>query len=457
MRFPPQDDWTIGDSFEGTQVFGGNGSGKTTGSGALLAVKMLEAGYGGLVMTSKPGEAGRWLEMAKAAKRLNDVVLFLNKDQPRTFNFLAYHLHKDPDIASSDLAAILVGAARVNSDNKKFEAYWEERMLLLAEKLIDLARAGKSLSIGTLRDILSIAPRKPDDLKKGAPWPELMEQILKQSGNTREIQAARWHFEDRLLSVPDRQREGFVDPLFTVLAAFETGHIQKAYDPDPKSLQFDPCLAPTECFDKGSIIILDLPTTVNKKNGRLAQVIYKQSWQLVLRGRDAGKDSDRPVFLWADEAQDFVIPADAKFQQFARSARVATVYLTQNLPNYHTAMSPEEAFSLLGNLQTKFFHANGDPETNRYAAELIGETTDRHMHGTQKEDQDGNMIDTGMKYDREDKGLAARGVKPGNFTVLRTGSDRHGGKIDAILFQAGRRWMGNGMRNWMDVVFTRRF
>lgn len=457
IQFPPLDDWTIGDSFEGTQIFGSLGSGKTSGSGCLLALKMLQAGYGGLVMTSKPDETERWMKMAEETKRHRDVVLFLNKTQPRTFNFLAYHLYHNPDVASSDLASILVSAARVNSDNKKFEAYWEARMLLLTEKLIDLARAGNSLTIGTLRDILSVVPRKPDDLKKGTPWADLMEQIIKQSGNTREVQSARWHLEDRLLSVPDKQREGFVDPFFTVLSAFETGHVQQVYDPDPKAVQFDPQLAPTECFKKGTIVILDLPTTVNLKNGRLAQVIYKQSWQMVLKGRKAASDSDRPVFLWADESQEFVIPADAKFQQFARSARVATVYLTQNIPNYNAAMSPDETMSLVGNLQTKFFHANGDSETNRYAVDLIGETTDNRMYGGTKEDENGLTRPTEMKYDREDKGAAARAMKSGDFTVLRTGNKRSDGKIDAILFQAGRRWKGHGMRNWMDAVFTRRY
>ena len=62
----------------------------------------------------------------------------------------------------------------------------------------------------------------------------------------------------------------------------------------------------------------------------------------------------------------------------ARTARACTVYLTQNLPSYYAQIggrNPEHiADSLLGNFQTKIFHANGDPKSNQWAADLIGKS-----------------------------------------------------------------------------------
>ena len=48
--------WTARNAVEGVQIFGGIGSGKTTGSGETLAKKYLSQGYGGLVLTVKPNE-----------------------------------------------------------------------------------------------------------------------------------------------------------------------------------------------------------------------------------------------------------------------------------------------------------------------------------------------------------------------------------------------------------------
>ncbi len=56
----PQNYWTLKDAFEGVQVFGGTGSGKSSGSGKALALAFLEANLGGLVLTAKTDERLAW-------------------------------------------------------------------------------------------------------------------------------------------------------------------------------------------------------------------------------------------------------------------------------------------------------------------------------------------------------------------------------------------------------------
>ena len=48
--------WTYRDAVSGVQVFGGVGSGKSSGSGRMLALKYLSNGFGGLILTTKPDE-----------------------------------------------------------------------------------------------------------------------------------------------------------------------------------------------------------------------------------------------------------------------------------------------------------------------------------------------------------------------------------------------------------------
>lgn len=51
-KFP----FSVRQACEGVQIFGGIGSGKTTGSGEALAKAYLRAGFGGLVLCAKKDE-----------------------------------------------------------------------------------------------------------------------------------------------------------------------------------------------------------------------------------------------------------------------------------------------------------------------------------------------------------------------------------------------------------------
>src|SRR6202034_578767 len=87
----------------------------------------------------------------------------------------------------------------------------------------------------------------------------------------------------------------------------------------------------------------------------------------------------RPVFLWADEAQNFVSRFDAEYQAVARSAGGCTVYLTQNRESFRRVLGDDDAVdSLLGNMQCKIFCQNSG-DTNEWAAKLLGE---RWIHVT---------------------------------------------------------------------------
>ena len=97
-----------------------------------------------------------------------------------------------------------------------------------------------------------------------------------------------------------------------------------------------------------------------------------------------------PVFLWADEAANFVTTHDKTFQEASRSSLCATVFLIQNINNYLAAFSMNaeaNAYGLLAGLGTKIFHRNGDVKTNAWAADTIAKAIQiRHSGGTSKTD-----------------------------------------------------------------------
>jgi signal recognition particle GTPase len=76
------DVWTLSDALQGVIIFGANGSGKTSGSAALLARKYLAAGFGGLVLCAKTDEAGRWLQCQKTSLKNQLLLSLFNSGMP---------------------------------------------------------------------------------------------------------------------------------------------------------------------------------------------------------------------------------------------------------------------------------------------------------------------------------------------------------------------------------------
>lgn len=71
----PENFWSVNDAFQGVQVFGGTGSGKTSGSGQALARAFMESNFGGLVLTAKTDEADAWRQYAEQSGRADDLIM----------------------------------------------------------------------------------------------------------------------------------------------------------------------------------------------------------------------------------------------------------------------------------------------------------------------------------------------------------------------------------------------
>ncbi len=176
---------------------------------------------------------------------------------------------------------------------------------------------------------------------------------------------------------------------------------------------------------------------------------------------DRRQDRDeeaRPIFIWADESSNFMTLYDTEFQTVARAARVATVYLTQNLPNYIAAFGGDaggrtRADQLLGALGIKIFHANGDLTTNQYAQELCGqERVWRESYnegGSRSTSANGTTSSKswGTTYNQ----VVDHVIRAKWLTELsRGGPDR--GWTEAFLFRAGDPWKATNT-NVLSVRF----
>ena len=97
IKWNNNEPWTIGDSFEGVQVFGDTGSGKSSTSAKVIAASMLRAGYGGLVLTVKPEDSTDWKQWLAENGRAQDGIFF-EPGSGLCFNFLDYELRRGQEL-----------------------------------------------------------------------------------------------------------------------------------------------------------------------------------------------------------------------------------------------------------------------------------------------------------------------------------------------------------------------
>jgi len=467
----PENYWCLNDAFQGSQIFGGTGSGKSSGSGRAIARAFLEANLGGLVLTAKTDEVLAWREYAKMTGREKDLII-VEEGAPYRFNFLRYEL-KRPGVGAGHtenlvnlFCSVLEAAERKQGQSGSNDSYWQRTLKQLLRNAIDLSvMAANDVDLPTLYRIITSAPRTIDEAASETWRNDSACYAMLEAAKTKVIGSNRagdfgltsdyWMREFPGLAAETRS---VVVSTFTSMAdCFLRGMLRNLFCTD---LNFGP-----EDTFTGKIIVLNLPVKEYNELGQFSQVLFKFIWQRAVERRippgAARKETEqtiRPVFLFADESQFFVTSYDTLFQSTARGSRACTVYLTQNLPTYFAALgganSRAEAESFLGNLQTKFFHANGDPTTNNWASESIGRTRQMQYYGGVS--QNSGPVGAGKLNQNAGGSLIYEYlVQPQIFTMLRTGGEECDMQVDCIIFQGGRRWVLLDEENRMAQNFIR--
>lgn len=490
IRLSRRDDWTLRDAVAGTHIFGGNGSGKTTGSGQTLAKAFLRSGFGGLVLCAKPDERQNWERYAKACGRSKHLIV-VSPDNPWRFNFIQYELGRPGDPAArvenllSTLMNILEQTGRERGGGE--DSFWQQAAeLLLKNALMILASAQPHFTLFDLQRLIDTAPLS-ETHAAGSDW--------RQSECAKHLNAARASYEAagrqhdfavlhnywtvQFPRLADRTRSSITFTLSTILQDLQTGTLRELFG---TGSNFFP-----EDTHEGAIIILDLPAVLNRTYA-VAQTLFKVVWQqAALRRMGSVTRHTRPIFLWADEAHFFVSPYDTSFQSLARATKAATVYMTQNLSAYHHRLPAKNAdaiaAALMGYFQTQIFHAQADPKTIQHAQSLFGkrEITRYNNSYSQSAGTNRSVSDnwgssyggggpavnwsnnSGWSIGKGTSEQVTHGyststtmeevLQAHHFTSLMSGSDQERGLSEAIIFRTGRTW-SNG-QTFLFSQFTR--
>jgi hypothetical protein len=456
-----RDVWTLEDACRGVVILGTNGSGKSTGPGNHLAECYLRAGFGGLVLCAKADEAESWRRLAERTGRSESMVFF-GTDPRWKINFLNYEATRPCGGGlTENIVNLFVRVAEVIERKQGplgNEEYFQRAMKQLVRNAVDLLMlAGQTVSMAEIVQVINSAPQtdaQPADKR----WQQ-------QSHCYACLVAA----EEAVKPDPSRQNAfqlvgNFWLTEFPQLARVTRSSIVSTFTTLADALLRDPfrerfCTETTfvpEMLLQGTICVVDLDIKRYGEVGQYAQVLLKYLVQQAIeRRQDLGRDEARPIFLWADECQNFLVSYDQIFQTTARSSKCATVFITQNIPSLYAALGGESTAksrtdSLLGNLATKLFCQQDDPVTNRWAAETIGKTKQLLLSfnsakstgfGSAPGQNLSSGISEAMDYD----------CQPRNFQVLATGGSRNRSVVETIVYSGGRTWANNKV--WVKTSF----
>jgi type IV secretory pathway TraG/TraD family ATPase VirD4 len=462
------DEWFLPDACEGTFILGATGSGKSTGSARSIALSFLQYGFGGVVLTVKPEERAAWERYAALAGRTGQLCIVEPGGRFR-FNFLDYEARR-PAVGAGlieNLVSLFYTIMDVHSHgegDQELQNFWTntgKQLLRNAFRVLTLATDRLSLE-STCRFIAEAPTQLKDaddvhvshrtffntcmktawDVARGTPQERVIEEARRYWLNEFPNLAA--NTRSCVVTAFSAMADGFIEP--TIHELFCT----------------DTTLIPEDTL-QGAIILIDLSVKRYDAVGVFAQSIWKYLFQKAVERRtDPDDASRRPVFLWIDEAQYFMSAYDGLFQSTARSARCASVYITQNISGLYGAKggsrSRNKVDGFLGNLNTKIFHCNNDPASNLWAAEQIGKClTHRFTSSTSDRPSQG----AGGGYASERNTTASMqeqidyAVQPSAFLNLRTGGARFDYLVDAYFVKGGSAFRSG--KHFFPTVFRQEF
>ncbi|MBT1689876.1 type IV secretory system conjugative DNA transfer family protein [Dawidia soli] len=469
--------WTIANAVENVLILGATGSGKSSGSFETLVCKYLSAGFGGLILSAK-SERKMWERYCSLTGRSHHLVV-IEPFGDHAFDFINYEsLHKPAGLSITDNILHVIRTV-INASNEKDagssrDPFWDDARDTLIGNLLQLCQiAYGSITIQHLYDIVQSIPKDIGSRDEESPfskalsiaknkinqqideWEERIGPSVVQEyidGNRFEVEAEKAIRDMRPLKMVDE----FFTRQFIPLADKTRSTVEFTCITFLGRLMQEPIyslfcggritVTPEDCT-KGKILLVDLPIKTFDKAGRDAQTLVKFCFQRAFERRPVYNDTP-PLFIFADESHNFITEYDPLFLSTSRSAKISSVYVTQNLASYYANMGGIKATakvnSFLSNFNTKFFHANSDAETNRYASELIGEAYDEkptHSFSVGRDSSQSRSTTPELK----------RVFRPEGFMRLMNGGADNNFVIEAILHRLGKPFTSG--RNAIKVLF----
>jgi type IV secretory pathway TraG/TraD family ATPase VirD4 len=449
FKLAKKDDFRIRNAVEGVLIFGTTGGGKSSGSGRTLNRAYLTAGFGGLVLCAKADEARLWLRYALEAGRADDVILF-NPESSWRFNFLNEELQRktrgggDSEVIANMLLTIaeIIKGDEGKGGGQTDGGFWESSSKLLLQKAIELvAMARGKITISDIYDVLNSAPKSVEqsnspEWQKASTTYQYLKHIYhrpKSDDQAKDFQILENYWMGTFPETSDKTRSIFVACIMPLIDTLNRNPLRRLFCGETNFT--------LQALEEGKILIVDLPITEFAEIGKYAAAILKFCAQRSLERRDAIA-SPRPVFIWQDECQHFVLKTDMMFQTICRSYRVCNVLMTQNISNLYAVTGGGDKSralvdSLAGTLNTKIFHSNSDSVTNTWMSDHLGKSLQMVCNANISHPS-GDLVASALGFGQSNitsgvSEIEMYEVQPSAATALKNGGPANNWEVDAIL------------------------
>jgi hypothetical protein len=441
----PRDTWTLQDALQDVICFGQKGSGKTSATGRLFALKYLEAGFGGIVLCAQEEESANWRNYLTETGREDDG-RFFTLNGPYRFNPLAWEACKSggADFAEnlvhllSDVASIRKKRVLVAGE----VPFWgEQRDKLLRNAISLLMLVDEPVTLSGIYQIVSSAPHNPLEAdahhwRKESHLFSLLTKAQQAHGNARDVVSVRHYFLKEWPRLDERPRSTVEADLTGLLDPLTRGKLAEFFGTTTN-------LSPDD-LEKGRVIVIDTPMRY-RQIGQYAALLWLHSVYRSAGRRAWNPPHTRPLFVFIDETQYYLTPADPIFQSTSRHHGYSVVRLTQSLPGLRAAYgTQDDTDALLSHCCTRVYHLNTCAVTNEWASKSIGQDV-----------QVRQSVNEGMMDDLPQMSFAEAhdaSCPPQVFMRLKSGGKRHRREVHAVVTQAGRtfldgkRWIISGYR-----------
>lgn len=369
----------------GCLATGGLGSGKSSTVLRALAISLLCAGFGGLVLTVKSDETAHWIEYARQAGREKDVLVF-NPASKLSFDPLAY-LWASGGRAAAHIETIAEAFSTLTSVGKVYqpsssEKYFENSVEeLLRAGLVVLSNAKQPISISSLHKLLSTLPKNEESIDDPQ-W--------QKTECSRVIGELKAHRDALTVSQKDDLDVAVVHLLekWALLDYRTRSNVESTWSGMASRFLYDPFRSlfcsgrfdwtPEQITHNRLIVIVDMAALeYGRHTSRLCQVLIKLVCQRAWLRHLYQPGCCNGAFLFEDEFPFLMHRDEQHFHTVCRGSAVAPICACQNIltlaaEEFGEQMPGSRTFGFLGLFGVKFFLANNEVQTNQYAADQIG-------------------------------------------------------------------------------------
>lgn len=443
----------------GIAIFGRPGSGKTSTTLRHLLLAILMLGNSGLlILASKPEDRADIEKMVARCGRSKDLRI-VEPGGKEKCNF-SEAIPTDAADVTKFLMTVSESMKSGDTGGGDKEQFWHQNIERAIMGAAEMCRqAYNKINPSDIYKFIMSAPLSGEQIGD-AKWQSTsffcntMDLVHKRAKTTIERFDYELYREQWLKEWPvmaDKTRSGILAGVNGILHILNSGVVRDM-------VATETTVSPAD-LAKGAIIFVDMPIMKYGESARVVLGGWKYITQRWVLQRKANP-GDHVVGIIADEAQNVINSFDFFYASESRSHLGFTIYCTQSIHSYRSALRGETGEHLVEGLLTcflhKVFHVLGDSKSAEYAASLLGRS-ERAMFGGSEDPNTtaGEELFGRPGFTSSFSSAFEYILQPSVFlSDLKTGGESHGYVAEAYVIRSGEKFSTN--ENYLRICLSQR-